>query len=299
MTIVTACKLWKAVAVIADCRVSYSPPYEEVDDYLQKLYQIGDRLVMGFAGPLPGAYKVMKLVRRNTRCYSKPAIADNLQRDVERWVRYAYRTLDKLEREGLSFVFATVEPKREKRAEWFSSDAEGNAQPSSKPSWFPFVPDWKTTVLRPSRSEPAELVIEEKGFAKVIGVGGEDRKAVEKIILGAYGFAPKQPALQIQMIMSFLKYGLMARQVKTVGGLFQCALLSESGIDWVGYAGGSVVLAFVEGRFVQRNTETGETQPLMTIWEWADDRPLPGSFGAFEDADLQRAANRRIEDEDH
>ena len=80
MTVVIACKFWKALAVIADCRVCYQPPYLEVDDYLQKLYQIGDRLVIGFAGPLEGAHRVMDLVRKNAPSYPKPPIADNLRR---------------------------------------------------------------------------------------------------------------------------------------------------------------------------------------------------------------------------
>jgi hypothetical protein len=298
MTVVVACKLWKAVAVIADCRVSYLPPCEEVDDYLQKLYQIGNRLVMGFAGPLQGAYKVMELVQENARSYSKPATADNLQRDVERWVRHRYRELDEPDRKGLSFVLATVEPKREKQAKWFSSDSQGNVEPSSKPSWFPFVPEWKTIALRPSQSEPAELVREERRFAKVIGVQEEDREAIEETLSESYRFAFKQPALQMQAILGFLKAKLMERQVKGVGGLFQGALLSENGIQWVGYAGKDVVLEFAEQRFVQRNTRTGHTLPLMTIWEWAESRPAPGSFGVFEDVDLQRAIEGHLSTED-
>lgn len=298
MTVVIACKLWKVVAVIADCRVSYLPPYEEVDDCLQKLYQIGNRLVIGFAGPLQGAYEVMELVRENARSYSKPSTADNLQRDVERWVRHRYGELDESDRKGLSFIIATVEPKREKQAKWYSSDGQGNIEPSSKPSWFPFVPEWKTIALRPSQSEPTELVSEERRFAKVIGVKEEDREAIKETLSKSYGFAFKQPALQMQAILGFLKAQLMERQIKRVGGLFQGALLSESGIQWGGYAGKDVVLEFVEGRFVQRNTQTGQTLPLMTIWEWAESKPAPGSFGAFEDVDLQRAVEKRLETED-
>jgi hypothetical protein len=265
-----------------------------VDDYLQKLYQIGDRLVMGFSGPLQGAYKVMELVRENARSYSKPTTADNLQRDVERWVRHRYRELDEPERTTLSFVLATVEPTREKQAKWFSSDGKGNIEPSSKPSWFPFVPEWNTIALRPSQSKPGELVREERRFAKVIGLQKEDRKAIEETLMETSGFTFKQPALQMQAILGFLKAKLMERQVEGVGGLFQGALLTENGIEWVGYAGKDVVLQFAEGRFVQRNTQTGQALPLMTIWEWAGSRPAPGSLGAFEDSDLQRAIEGRL-----
>lgn len=197
MTVVIACKFWKAVTVIADCRVSYTPPYEEVDDYLQKLYQIGDRLVLGFSGPLQGAYEVMELVRENMHNYSKPPIASNLQRDVERWIQYKYRELSKVDRKNLSFVLATVEPSREKQSKWYRSDGSGEPKPSSKPSWFPYVPEWKTLALKPSPSEPTELGKEEKQFVQIIGVKEEDHKAIEKTLMESYGFAFEQPLLQM------------------------------------------------------------------------------------------------------
>ncbi len=285
MTIVIACKFWKTVAVIADCRVSYLPPHKEADDYLQKVYQIGNRLVLGFAGPLQGAYEVMELVRENARNYPRPPVAHNLQADVERWIRHKYRNLNEREREDLSFVVATVEPHREKRSKWFSSDGKEK----SKPVWFPYVPEWKTLVLRPSQSRPGELVKEESPFAKIIGVQGEIREAVEQVLMRHYGFTPNQPMLQMQAIMGFIKFELMWRQVETVGGLFQCAMLNENGIQWLGSGGENVVLELAQGRFVQRNTVTGETLPLMTIWEWAKNQPAPGSFGTFEDPGLRKA----------
>lgn len=285
MTVVIACKFWKAVAVIADCRVSYLPPYQEVDDCLQKIYQIGDRLVLGFSGPLQGAYEVMALVEKNAQEYSRTPIADNLQSDVERWIRYKYRTLDERDRRDLSFVLATIEPKREKHSSWFNVDG----REGSKPKWFPFIPEWKTMTLKPSRKDPGELAKDEWQFAKIIGIKGDDRKAVERVLTSHYGFAANQPVQQAQAIMGLLKFALMRRQVKTVGGLFQCALLSENGIRWLGYGGENVILEFVQDRFVQHNTVTGETAPLMSIREWAKTRPKPGSFGPFEDPGLQRA----------
>lgn len=292
MTVIVAQKLWKAVCVIADCRVSYSPPVEQVDDYLQKLYQIGDRLVLGFSGPLAGAYEVMDLVKENARRYRRPATAFGLGRDVERWIRYRYRLLEETDRTDLCFVVAAVEPTREKRTAWMSSDEQGDPIPSSRPSWYPFVPEWRTFVLRPSRVRPTELVVDARRFTKVVGLAAEDCEAVEEILSETYGFAFKQPLLQIQAILGFLKAKLMEREVKRVGGLFQAALLSEHGIQWVGYRGGDVVLDFAEGRFVQREMSTGRNTPLMSIWEWAESKPAPGSIGVFEDADMKRAVEK-------
>jgi hypothetical protein len=280
MTIVIAYNCLKTVTVIADCRVSYEPPYEQVDDCLQKLYQIHDRLILGFAGPLQGAYEVMRLVRENARNYSRRPIADNLQRDVERWIRHRYKELDAQDRKNLAFMIATIEPQREKRSKWYRDGKE-----ASKPQWFPYVPEWKIFALRPSGKRPSELIKEERHLIKVIGVTGENRTAVKDIVQKFYGFASNQPRLQVQALMHFLKLELTRRQVKAVGGLLQSALLSEQGIEWSGYVSENVILELVQGRFVQRNLVTKKTLPLMTIWEWAELKPSPGSLGAFENVD--------------
>lgn len=284
MTVVIAYKSWRAVAVIADCRISYEPPYEEVDDCLQKLYYIHDRLVMGFTGPLQGAYEVMQLVRENALNYSRHLAADRLQADVERWIRHKYQELDAQDRKNLSFVIATIEPRREKRSRWYR-----NKQEIAKPEWFPYVPEWRTLVLRPSDRGSEELVKESRGFVKVVGIGRDDRVAVRQVVEKLYSFAFKQPELQMQAVMGAIKFELMSRHVRGVGGLFQSALLHEKGIQWVGYGGSGCVLEPVQGRFVQRNAVTGEALPLMSIWEWAKLRPSPGSLGAFEDPGLQKA----------
>jgi len=52
MTVVIAASSGKQSQSSLTVEFSYMPPYEEVDDYLQKLYQIGDRLILGFSGPL-------------------------------------------------------------------------------------------------------------------------------------------------------------------------------------------------------------------------------------------------------
>jgi hypothetical protein len=288
MTLIVALKYWKTVAVIADCRVSYEPPYDEVDDYLQKIYQIGDRVVMGFSGPLQGAYEVMDLVRVNVRRYSSSPVADKLRQDLEGWIRCKYRALDAADRKRLSFMIATVEPKREKHSRWISP----NGQEKEKPSWFPYVPEWSILILKPSTSRPGELDREQETFVKIIGIAEENRKAVEKVLMDTYGFSFKQPKLQMMVVMGFLKAEVIKRKIRRVGGLFQCALLNEKGIQWLGYAGQNVVLELKQGRFVQTNIRTGETIPLMTIWEWAEKKPAPGSFGSFEDLDMLEAIEK-------
>lgn len=287
MTLVIAHKFWRAVAVIADCRVSYGPQSSDRDDCLQKIYQISNRLVIGFSGPLWGAYEVLQLVRENVSAYPRQPVAYNLQRDVERWIRYKYRQLEEVHRRNLSFVVATIEPSRERRSRYLK-----DGQEIPKPAWLPGVAEWNTVALIPSSSDSRELVLQRKGLPKIIGLRREHRQVVEGVLMRFYGFAFDRPARQMQVVMNTLKFELLARQAKEIGGLFQCALLNENGIHWLGYSAPEVVLQPEEGRFIQRNIVTGETLPLMTIWEWAQERPQPGTFGTFEDPGLVTAVER-------
>lgn len=284
MTIVLAYPFLREIGIIADCRVSYPFP-QEPDDCLQKLYQIHNRLVIGFAGPLNGAFKVLEHVRINALKYPRRLSALKLQADVERWIRYAYKELNQADRLNLSFLLAAIEPRREKPSKWYHDGVE-----IPKPRWFPYVPDSRIVALKPSNQNPSDLVKEEKGM-KIIGIAQESSAEIERQANRLFGFSLNQPQLRMQALMFYLKYHLTSRQFNTVGGLLQSALLGERGIIWVGYAGPTVILEEHHGRFVQRDTVSGRTLPLMTIWEWAALKPSPGSLGTFDDPGLQKALN--------
>ncbi len=296
MTVVIACRFVKHIAVFADCRVSYEHT-NSVDDNLQKIYQIGKRMVLGFSGPLQGAYRVMQAVRRNAGAYSKRPVASNLQTDVERWIRHEYREIEQPEhRKGLSFMLVTVEPRREARSTHKRRLSDGTEIEIPKPKCFPSAPELSTLVLKPSQSRPGELVKEGKGLFKIIGVQDEVRNAIQRTLEGSYGFAFKQPTLQAQAVVDWLMVTLMESGVIEVGGLFQCALLGANGIQWLRYGlpshYGEVALDMVEGRYVQRDSVTGRTVPLRTIWEWCEEwggTHLPGDSGIFEDPGLRKA----------
>jgi hypothetical protein len=296
MTVVIACHYLKLIAVFADCRVSYQCT-NTVDDNLQKIYQIGTKMVLGFSGPLQGAYQVIQAVRRNARTYSKRPIASNLQRDVERWIRREYREIRQPEhRKDLSFILATVEPSREARSTYRRRLSNGTEIEIPKPEWLPSAPELSTIVLKPSRSAPNKLLKEEKGLFKIIGVQDETCDAIRHTLEDSYGFAFKQPRLQAQAVVDWLMATLMDRDLIKVGGLFQCALLGTDGIQWLRYRlpskYGDVSLDVVEDHFVQRDHVTGKTVPLRAIWEWCDGwarSHLPGDSGVFEDRGLRRA----------
>ena len=91
---------------------------------------------------------------------------------------------------------------------------------------------------------------------------------------------------------------LMERDVSTVGGLFQCALLGADGVQWLTYglpsSYGDVALGIAEGHYVQRDNVTGRTVPLKAIWEWWEESQAtfsPGSSGVFEDPGLRKAVD--------
>ena len=68
-------------------------------------------------------------------------------------------------------------------------------------------------ALKPSNSTPTELVKEEKQYPQIIGVEEENRKIIAKTLSEHYGFASNQPALQMQAILGFLKFQLMASKI--------------------------------------------------------------------------------------
>jgi hypothetical protein len=293
MTIVLACKFLKTIVMISDSRVSYGHK-DPVDDNLQKLYPLDERMVIGFSGPLAGAHQVLSSVARNRKNYSKPPIAANLLTDVDRWIRHEYRQIKpSTNREGLSFIIATVEPKRERRSRWFTQQGEEK----SKPNWFPFVPQLRSIALKPSKSNPKELTKYESEMCKIIGVQSNVQEHVNAVVEKLFGFSFNRPLLQAQAIVNTLMYVLMEQRVVSVGGLFQCAVLGENGIEWLTYGHpskqGDVSLEIIDGKYVQRDNITGRTIPLKNIWDWYQDwqkEQRPGSSGIFEDPGLRKAA---------
>jgi hypothetical protein len=295
MTIVIACRLLKSIIVIADCRVSYGID-APVDDCLQKIYQLDERIVLGFSGPLFGAHQIMEAIKRNMIIYQNRPVASNLMSDLERWIRHEYKMIKQSEdRKNLSFVIASVEPKREKRSKWRTQ----NGVEISKPSWFPYVPDLQLIKLIPSTSNPNELVKEECGIC-IIGVQDEIQQAIQDRIMKLYGFNFMQPKMQALVIVNTLMYDLMKRDIISVGGLFQCAVLSKTGIEWLSYGlpskHGDVSLEIVNGQYLQRNNVTGRVIPIMTIWQWQEEwkkNPTPGRFGVFEDPAYRKLIDRK------
>jgi hypothetical protein len=277
MTVVAAIPFFQYLVVIADSRVSYQDIPGEADDILQKLYPIGNktfgfRVVIGFSGPLRGAYEVLEGVRKKARSYSKPAVAANLLKDIVRWIQFDYRRVQPENRKGLSFLLAAVEPSRDKSVK--------------KPDWIPFIPSFSSLTLKPSDTEPAKLVIESRNIIKAIGVSDEEfRDELKDKMQKYFGLQYKYPEIGMQMVVDDLMLYFMQRQDKhnKVGGLFQCANLSAEGVKWLSYGSiGDIVMKFENGGYVQQNKITGKTVPLMTISEWGKHQPSPGSFGIFE-----------------
>ncbi|TEU16090.1 MAG: hypothetical protein E3J21_11590 [Anaerolineales bacterium] len=297
MSVVVAYRFLKTIAIFADCRVSFDGE-NPVYDNLRKIYSVdkGKRMVLGFSGPLAGAYKVIEAIRRNMRTYPKRPVASNLQRDVERWIRHEYRGIKRPEdREDLSFILATVEPHRETRSKWRSS--EGKEIP--KPRWFPYIPELRILALKPSKSRPGELIKYEKGSCQIIGIQDQAaQNVIQERLNRLFGFASKYPRLQTRAAADELMIICMERQVRTVGGLFQVALLSVNGVEWLAYSSpggqGNVALDIANGQYVQVDNITKRQVPLKPIWEWWQEwqtTSLPPSSIIFEDPYLRKAVD--------
>jgi len=289
MTLILACRFLKTTAVIADCRVSYEGN-QAVDDNLQKLYQIDGKIVLGFSGPLCGAAQVIDRVRKNSSNYGRRRTADNLLRDIERWILAEYRQIENpIHRRNLSFVLASVEPGRPVRSTWRSQD--GTATPT--PSWYARVPELHTLTLRPSDRDPGRLVEDKAGLCKVLGVGHQARDRIEAQIRELYGFSFREPGPQAVVVAQALMGLCMEMQIGTVGGLLQVVVLGRNGMHWFSYGGGGITLRLEKGGYVQVNDATGRRVPLATIWDWMAHRRPPGRTGVFEDPGLRTAIDGR------
>ncbi len=289
MTVVVACRFLTSVMIFADCRVSYGEAISEVDDNLRKIYQIDERMVLSFAGPLEGAYQVIETVRKNVKNYSRPPVAVNLLNDVQRWIRYEYQSLPQKLRQDLSFILAAVEPTR-------MATSEG-------PEWIPSKPELWIVKLPPFKNK--DELVKPGGDRAVIGIDEEPEKRAEIIesiqssLNRWFGFSFKQPDLQAVVIANVLMTKLMESDIKGVGGLFQGAILDAKGIHWLDYGSREVALNIVNGEYVQRDNATGREVRLRTIWDWWQEwehkhcRRQPGASVIFEDPGLREAVDKQ------
>jgi len=175
-------------------------------------------------------------------------------------------------REGLSFLIAAVEPSRDRSIK--------------KPDWIPFQPVFRSLTLKPSASNPSKLVVEERKIIKAIGVYDKEfLETLKDIMQKHYGLQFEHPEIGMKIVIDELMIYFRKREDKYhgVGGLFQCANLGVEGLKLLSYGSvGDITMKFVNGRYIQENKTTGKIVPLMSLSEWGRTKPLPGSFGIFE-----------------
>lgn len=294
MTVLIACNYLTSLIVVADSRVSYATDRTKeapVDDNLQKIYQIHDRMILGFCGSLEAAHRVIIGINRNLETYSKPPIAVNLLSDVERWVQHEYQSIKNPVARQLELMLVTVEPKREKKSKWQTQDGIQ----IEKPGWFPYVPEFQVVVLTPSAKQD-KLVRKRIDVCEIIGICGETRNILEEKLLKMASFDRKRPQNQAMVVAMTANVVLMEQGVDTIGGLFQCVLLNSDGIQWLGYGTREgVSLSFKNGGYVQTNHSTGRSVPVKHIVDWWSDwekLKRKGAIGTFEDPGLREAVRK-------
>jgi hypothetical protein len=273
MTIVVALPLFHKVIVVADSRVSWEGRSEK-DDILQKIYQVGDRMIIGFSGPPDGAYPIFKAIGENEKTYS----GTNLFRDVEGWIRREYRRVEAKYQRYLSFVLVQVK-----------------RQTLNINKFPPDMLKYQIIMLEPNRSKPGELQCRRDRFP-VIGSGGQELNAIRNIFQEFYSFVDvsfqfRNSHIHAWAIVDELIRHFMAKKPDTVGGLFQCATLNAEGIQWLSYgSAGGVSLEFTDGRYFIVRKDAQEKVKLMTVIEWGEisPRPTPGGIGVFEDPVYRR-----------
>ena len=263
MTLVVGWKFGSGIALIADCRVSYKGRPEVYDD-LQKLYWIGDNSVLGFSGPLEGAYQVIEAIRGER---TTTRLKDNCSiQDVERCVRIAFRGIQPKYKLNLKFILAHRNPTKVK--EW--------GQYINTKFGLPNFPNCSIVLLKSSSSNPDELTRESQNINVIGDSTGMEKIIREKLVNEMLGVMMNPKGEGIVRVTDEIRQEV-ARVKNTVGGLFQCVVLDEHGIWWSAYSIGDLELKFEGERYVQVNKLTNKEIPLLTIWEWKKrgfERPL-------------------------
>lgn len=256
MTVLIALRHLSGVTIIADSRVSFGTS-QPVHDGLQKLYQVGDKIVFGFTGPLAGAFQVIQEIKKNRNRNSRSA-KNTTVRDVERWIRYAYQNISFNDRRGLSFLIARSDNKRLKS---FGKHIQAKYG-------IPDFPETELFTLEPSQKNPAEL-IKIRQVISVIGVKPEFKVSIKEVFLDSFTDLLQSPGGQntINLGINAIKIA-SSKHPDTIGGLFQCAVMDSRGIGWASYDNEDVSLTFEDGRYMQHNKRTGQKIPLLTVWEW-------------------------------
>ena len=298
MTVVVATHYLKTIVIIADCRVSdlnREPIHiDDVDDNLQKIYPVGNKVIVAFSCPLDGAHKIFESLRIRPLRYGKSFVAQTIIHDLTRRIKYEYGLLSQSERKDLSFILVGIEPHRVRRSRVFNEQGEE----IPKPNWLPSIPEKYITTLKP-QSDGSRLATDSNHMTHVLGLNKGDCDEVSRIVNILFSFSMRQPRLQAQALVSSLMLELKSRNILRIGGLFQCYLLSTEGITQLGYGSpsqyGDVDLIIEKGRYIQRNNVTGRRVPLLNIWEWwKAHKGLPlGTVGSFEDPLWQILAQKR------
>lgn len=263
MTLVLGYHFLSGIVVVADCRASYADG--NVYDNLQKLYQVGDYTVLGFAGPLAGAAQVLEDIRRRRAEPSKRSTAVHAD-ELERWIRGRYRRVAEKDRRNLSFLVASVAPWKARRFQLRTRIA------------LPDIPDLSCFCLRPSRSRPGELVRDQWNDIKILGVREELHREIRGTLLDTFPDCFLRPRGEAIFRGTRALMRALAERDPAVGGLMQCAVLDANGVGWPDYDFGDIALQSREGRYVQVDKRTGQAVELLAVWEWLARRDFgPGS----------------------
>lgn len=269
MTIVTALPFPPALVFVADSRASWEDDAIRHDN-LRKLYPIFDRAIIGFSGKIHMGYHVISHIQENERRYRRQLSALSIRQDAERWIRHAYKeaynSLNMAEEEKramrASFILGTVEPSRDM--------ARGSR---SSPL---FIPQMFTMKLVPRNSDPSELQVAQRKIIKTIGLDRRINELIERIFhqhssyrAAVSGQVSQELLTEIWMFIEDLTIALKQHRKQNVGGLFQCAILSVDGVEWLSYSVlGDLVIRYDSDQYIQIDKKTGEQIPIRSVVEW-------------------------------
>lgn len=287
MSIVLACAFPEAAIILCDSRVSDGKSNKR-SDTLRKAYQIGPRLIVGFASnDVAISEKIISVMTDYIKRYAKSRNTRYLLSKLPKVAAHYYKKFCVREKNKprMEFIFAgldqtvsaVVSGKKlfEMLKRSLNSRPGGSGSLSSRFLWGFERQKGDAVPLPPPASIVAKLIFPENQYEDAVGLGyavaGSDTKATEKlqkafeqaIIVGSDDGAIRQA-----MIASIIEDHRKKQEIDTIGGLTQTILIDEQGVHALGYSytainndgstGDSISMRFENGFWIQERSRDGK-----------------------------------------
>lgn len=256
MTAVLAIDFIVHILILADCRVSWSGGKNEPQDNLQKVYPLGPTGVLGFAGDVSNAKKIVNEIRKTNK--NLPPTAMHIAQDISKCACQVYSKLPQKDQRYLELMYVALD--------------YGNVNFITKNAVF--ANRVLTKMVSPKFKIQNETDCVRLGYAKNYPIKNL-RENRDNLI--DYGIKPGGIQFQSGIAVGHFGKALVSYSPTTVGGMFCVGTISKDGINWSSYTSGEYELIIQNGKFVQIDKSNGRVIPLKTLLEFDPNKPDVGN----------------------